>query len=121
MDQNAESYAEGQKFYCDSCSNAGSDHSVAFHQSMEELPLEALLDVESEHSAASCMEVEASPVPEPTKGAHRSRAPTLPRKDSKKVQSVIWHVPPPPGQHPTRTAGVSMAPEPVVGGSSDKS
>ncbi|KAK1799037.1 hypothetical protein P4O66_007302 [Electrophorus voltai] len=74
MDQDVESYNEGQEFYYDLRSEAGSEHTISFHHSMEELPLEALSEVESEYSVDSRMEVEASTVPKPTKGTCHSNA-----------------------------------------------
>ncbi|KAK1793411.1 hypothetical protein P4O66_011796, partial [Electrophorus voltai] len=86
MDQEIESYNEGQEFHYDSCSEAGSEHTLSSH--MEELPLGALSDVESEYSVDSCIEVEASPVPKPRKGARHSKVRALPHRSSRKMVTL---------------------------------
>ncbi|KAK1795174.1 hypothetical protein P4O66_010342, partial [Electrophorus voltai] len=119
LDQEVESY-EGQEFHYDSCSEAGSEHTFSSHHSME-LPLEALSDVESEYSVDSCMEVEASPIPNPTKGAHHSKVHARPHRSSGKVQVSSGTRRPRVYAAPhkfIRTVRFPTAPEPVAGGSS---
>ncbi|KAK1792620.1 hypothetical protein P4O66_012550 [Electrophorus voltai] len=121
MDQEVESYNERQEFHYDSCSVARSEHTLFSHHSMEELPLEALSDMESEYSIDSCMEVEASPVPKPMKGTHHSKVCALPHRPSRKVQVSSGTHRPRVYASPcksVRTVRVPMAPEPVAGGSS---
>ncbi|KAK1806227.1 hypothetical protein P4O66_000112 [Electrophorus voltai] len=88
---------------------------------MEQLPLEALSDMESEHSVDSYMEVEASPVPKPMKGTHHSKAYALPCRASRKVQvssGMRCHRVVVSPRKSTKTVMDSTVPETVAGGSS---